>query len=215
MANTTLRTITGKENHMGGSLSVEVFLLPPREIELPLWSAARMHQFNGSGLTMLGIGSRVPSIANTSEDIGGCWRINQYEVADGHILKMVVKKRASGFGNSIPKTAAIYVRARSTAAMQRITTPTLNVPHKSSRPSVEIVGRFDVVSMAEVMATGHSIPRHFAYQSTAALIAEYFTITEMEPAIEAKVETKIVEVVTPSGERKVMPVAGSRRNIKF
>lgn len=208
---TTLRTITGKENMLNQSFQAEVYLLPSQDLELPLWSASRTTALGD--ITMLGIGNRSPSLFNVAEAIGGSWRSNQYEIGDGHIMKLVIRKKV-GFGGVV-KTMAMYFRTRSEAAMRRISVNTLRAPGQSTRNEIEVVGRFDIISLQDVLAAGRTVNRNTHYQSMPTNVQGVFTVTELEPEVKPRVvvETKVVH--TQTGEAKVMPVQRPGRSIRL
>lgn len=209
---TTLRTFTGKENHMNSSVVAEVYLMPIQEVETPLWSASRTVQ-HGQRVQMLGVGARVPSIHNVQEQIGGCWRSNQYQIADGEILKFSVRRKTGWDG--VPKQASIYVKMRHGAAMLSIKADTLKVPHQSTRDFVEVAGRFDVIQLHEVLAAGRQVHRFGHFQSAAKLVEECFDITELEPERAPRIVVQTVSVTAQDGSVKAMPVVQPRRAIRL
>jgi hypothetical protein len=210
-AKTTIRTRTGKENHMNSSLQVEAYLLSDRETQLPLWSASKLLSFGA--VKMLGVGSRTPSIHNMHEDIGGCWRYNQYEIEEGSIIKFLVRRK-DGWGG-VPKVASIYLKIRENAALRRVTTPTLRVPSRSTMQELEVVGRFDVVTVAEVAAMGKLIHRLDTIQGSNTIVANVFQVEIQEAEIKPKEIMQFTQVTTPSGEQKVMVTQTKTRSIKI
>lgn len=197
---------------MNSSVVAEVYLMPINEVEMPLWSASRTVQ-QGQRVQMLGVGARVPAINNVQEQIGGCWRSNQYQIAEGEILKFSIRRKAGWDG--VPKQASIYVRVRNNAAMLSIKSDTLKVPHQSTREFVELAGRFDVIPLHEVLAAGRQVHRFGHFQSASKLVEDTFAITELEPQRVARIVVATIAVTAQDGTVKAMPVVQHRRAIRL
>lgn len=135
-------------------------------------------------------GRSVQAIKELPEAQGGGWTQRTLQAKEGLVLQLFGSRRARW--NSLLSSSNAYIRMRSSAALRKLTIPTLQIPGHSELHEVTVEGRFDVLSLAEAEALG-AIPNPL-YR--AAFAPEKFSYLFRETIIEGPIASREVLVAT-------------------
>lgn len=169
-----------------------------------------------SGITAMGTVSKVPAITGQNY-LRGSWLTTQVNCPNGAVLKISGTLKAQRL--ALPRTGNLLVRVREDGPMHRVKFPTLQQPANqqdgtggSSLQWAEVVGRFDILDIAQAEALGVTIKTMFrpSYSEHAVSI---FTIDVLEPARRAPAAQRLVTapqvaaVIASATSQSVRPAA--------
>ena len=128
----------GNENNDHSNAQFQVFRVVDGKTE----HAGRVAKCTGS----------YPALSDESPEVGGSWRsFNWSECPEGQLVEVYASvKRNVGF----PDQCRIVLRARNDAALRKITAK-LPGAGNSTKNTVEVLGRFDVLTLDEAAAFGY------------------------------------------------------------
>lgn len=196
----------GKENSRTSTAEVFGFLCGEQE-ELSLYQASKAA---GAKVSKLGPGGRFPAQHGRPEGIAGSWNKVTYQVQEGEIIKVWVRKKIGEASRG--ETAAIYLQARETGPFQKISIPLINEPQRSVLSEAEVTGRFDIIPYNQVTAEGKKSRLDFV---TADVMRRFFNVRILAPETARKqVEVKTLVTLESGRMVEVAPVA-TPQNSRF
>lgn len=206
-----LQTLTGQETFGETSAKAFIFHVPTTAIrgtgkELHLGVVAKA---GIPGFSRVGPATTFPIAPGYLIELG-MWTRATYDVPEGAVLKIYAQK-ALGFSQR-RVMAAMLLRVRSTAALQRVSAIlTGNTVASISRANFE--GRFDILTVNEAMALGANIALSYLNTFSTQEVARAFEVQELEVAMSAPVRVTAKAVENAAGERVVVPTARRGRII--
>lgn len=145
-----------------------------------------------SGITSLGTVSRVPAITGKN-DLKGSWHTSQVSCPSGTVFKISGTRKMQRL--ALPKSGNLFVRVREDGPLHRIKFPTLQM-NDSTLSHVEVVGRFDVLTIARVDELGIVIQPAFRRLSESPAV-DIFVVELLEQELRKEASSRLV-TATPS-----------------
>ncbi len=155
--------------------------------------------------------NRNRSRASVGEIDQGTWTELTVEVPEGVVFKIF----ASRFIHSsmkFPQTASMMLVTRPTAARRRIILPLIRDP-LASIPQVEFVGKFDILTLRDMVHLGINVPAQFAAQFGSVRIGQMFEIEVLDEEETTMPATHYEPVAGEDGEVRVIQTRRGRRQV--
>jgi len=203
----TIEVVSGSINSQSeGSGKSYVFSCPTNSSvrkgckETYLSSAIKESSSLGSKISL----SRGPARRNVLSEVGGTISVAQYSVRDGEILKVFAQGKGGGW-NSPMRTAAIFIKVRSGAALNRLH---IRVPENVADKNQpwHVTGRFEVLAPDVAEALGVTILRNCQSHHRQSVVDSLFRVEELAGEVSAAPKMGVRQV----GE-KVMVTMRKRR----
>jgi hypothetical protein len=192
--------------------SVYVFVTPTESgvAESHIWEAAKR---NPNILRPQGTPNVRGALKRPIGNDPGKWTTQTWEVADGTILKLFAAQDRGVFG-AAKTTASQYVRVRQTAPLWRIRVKLLDRV-ETNVPFLDITGRFDLLTAADLKQSGIAIHPAFTRQLNETEHVKLFEKSKLEDGTAAK-EISVIREVNVSGAPPVeVAIPEARRVNKF
>ncbi len=205
-----IETCTGNENFTHSS--AKVFVLHQPSDAFPAANTAHLFVLGKEqDATVTNVSTRfVEAAPGLIEDFGK-WALSRFEIPEGMILKVYGQRKMGGVsGPGRHSGAAMLIRLRSDAALRMICM-SLTGDSRAHFSSIHpVVGKFDVLSVAQAHALGVSVDR-MRSQLSVANVEAVFALETLEEELAPSIEEQTVAVQNAPGEQTV-EVAVRRRH---
>lgn len=210
-----IQTTIGTENWDIGGSKVYLFVCPTSRHpltgkEMHLFDVAKQRSSNARMPTISAVGNPAvtPAGLGMKPEIAGKWTDAVYDVPDSVLLKLMVQRSQNGNAKSIN----VLFSMREGAALRRIRIPTI-VNRRSTRQTVTIEGRFDVLSLQEAALVGYAPPAPFvpSFLPSRWSAIPGFQVIEVSPENVARPVVRTTVVENSAGEAVSVPVVHRHR----